>query len=382
MKNVLLIIPDFKGTIASLSFTLYRSFKKIPSIEVYAVVLDAKDGNPYMDDPHVLVLPSSHRSQRFTTRIRRVSQLKKLKRDLGISLSISTLLGATLWNVLTKGNECCIGLFHTKLAQRKATGIIPYFFAWLVYKLVLPKLDVFFAVNQTAKLDLERYFPKSHIELVYNIHDFEHIKGLSHEAICEEKEIFEKPVILYVGSLYMQIKAPDRLIRAFAIARRSIGEDVNLVFVGKDPEGIQPQLLQIARENRCLDHVFFLGQKSNPYKYMKACIMLVSPSRDEGLPGVLIESLSLGKKVVATNSTSGIWEIMECWQEFDKDLSEPYISNYGVISPNKLDDEPFSVQKLAESMVLCYRRAFPNMADFNIDRFAEDSIVREYLKFL
>lgn len=56
--------------------------------------------------------------------------------------------------------------------------------------------------------------------------------------------------------------------------------------------------------------MFFLGFKSNPYKYIANCDLLVLSSLYEGLPNVIIESIAIGTPVVATDCLSGPREIL------------------------------------------------------------------------
>jgi glycosyltransferase involved in cell wall biosynthesis len=59
------------------------------------------------------------------------------------------------------------------------------------------------------------------------------------------------------------------------------------------------------------DHCQLPGFKSNPYNFMANADIFVLPSRWEGLPTVLIEALSLGVPVIATDCPSGPHEILD-----------------------------------------------------------------------
>ncbi|RYF19990.1 MAG: glycosyltransferase, partial [Flavobacteriales bacterium] len=58
------------------------------------------------------------------------------------------------------------------------------------------------------------------------------------------------------------------------------------------------------------DKIIFIGFTDNPYIYMKFADCFVLPSRNEGLPNVVIESLFLGTPVAVTASVPVIRRIV------------------------------------------------------------------------
>lgn len=376
--NILLVIPTNVGTIASISYDLYKGLLKRQGVNVYVVCL-----GPYSDDGFQFdeILKIKEKEGVIGKLHSRFAELKKIKQRYAIDVSISTLLGATYWNVISGVGEKKIGIFHTRLAQMKYGGIIYYFENYVANKVLCSRLDKMIAVNKSAYLDLiHLHGDNKKIELVYNIHDFSKINELSKETISDDGErvIFEHPVILYVGNLYCNVKGTDRLLKAFKKIR-SDNPDCRLVYVGSAPDGSLEKLMSMCADEGLDGYVHFLGRKRNPYKYMKQASMLVSPSRDEGLPGVLIEALSLGLKVVATNSTMGVWEIMECINDYDEDLMKIRRTNYGYICPNKLDDEDFTIKNLALAIEMCMSSRFEKIGAFDKKRFSEEEIIPHYI---
>lgn len=65
--------------------------------------------------------------------------------------------------------------------------------------------------------------------------------------------------------------------------------------------GDQHTIDEIIRNNKVEDYVFFVGAKSNPYPWMKACDFYVQPSRYEGHSVTVREAQILGKPVIITN---------------------------------------------------------------------------------
>lgn len=114
------------------------------------------------------------------------------------------------------------------------------------------------------------------------------------------------PVILAAGRLVHQ-KGFDVLVRAFAILRRA--QPARLVIAGDGPE--LESLRRLAQAEGCADDVEFAGYVADLREPMLRASAFVLPSRWEGLPGVLIESLALGTPVVATDCPGGSREILE-----------------------------------------------------------------------
>jgi glycosyltransferase involved in cell wall biosynthesis len=113
------------------------------------------------------------------------------------------------------------------------------------------------------------------------------------------------PVVLAVGRFVPQ-KDFGVLLEAFAMARRSC--PARLLILG---EGVlRPQLEQQVASLGISDHVSLPGFCANPYPAMAAADVFVLSSRWEGSPGALIEAMSCGTPVVATDCPSGPREIL------------------------------------------------------------------------
>jgi glycosyltransferase involved in cell wall biosynthesis len=116
----------------------------------------------------------------------------------------------------------------------------------------------------------------------------------------------EPPVILSVGSLIRR-KAHGDTISAFARLRRS--RQARLLILGEGEE--RGRLQRLAARLGVGRDVRLPGYVPNPYPYMKRAALLALSSRSEGLPTVLIESMALGTRLVATDCPFGPSEILE-----------------------------------------------------------------------
>ena len=115
----------------------------------------------------------------------------------------------------------------------------------------------------------------------------------------------QPPVVLAVGRLTPQ-KDFATLIRAFADVRRS--RPVRLIILGEGAHRLELETL-VNRLNLESD-ISLPGFVENPYAYMAHAAAFVLSSRWEGLPTVLIEALSCGTRVIATDCPSGPREIL------------------------------------------------------------------------
>lgn len=377
--NILLIISSNEGTIAGCAYQLYRGIlKEAPEHKVYVVCYGKYSENGFNFGSNCFKL-SILRKNKFSSIILRTIILKRIKCKYKINNSISTQVGASVWNVLSSVGEFKTGIFHAILEQAKAASLKRYISFYVVYNTILKFLNKKIGVSQKVVQDINRYIGGG--ELAYNIHDVTLIREKSTLQLPDiHGRLFNYPVILYVGRLYEKIKAPSRLLEAFAIFKSKIQENCQLVYIGPDDNGTMANLNVQAEKLGLRDCVHFIGQTSNPYKYMKRAKFLVSPSRDEGLPGVLIESLLLKVPCVATNSTLGNWEIMQCEKHYNPNLKEIFSTPFGYITPNIIEDETYTIKMLAKGMLVCYYSKDIDFSSFDESRFSSKIIVDKIIR--
>ena len=162
----------------------------------------------------------------------------------------------------------------------------------------ISKFDQWVFVSEEAKKDLEPFYPMvKEAKVINNLIDFDEIKRKAQEKIAEQKE---KNTLLFVGRLEESSKGLFRLLEIMKqYQEQKIERHLWLVGDGPDREKYETY----CQENN-LHNVRFLGMKKNPYAYMQKCDVLMLPSYYEGFPVVILEALSLGKKVVTTIDVS------------------------------------------------------------------------------
>ena len=166
----------------------------------------------------------------------------------------------------------------------------------------------------------------------------------------------EPPVVLAAGRLTAQKDFPT-LIRAFARVRQ--GRKARLLITGEGQErtALETLVAQLGLEQ----DVSMPGFEANPYAYMARASVFVLSSRWEGLPGVLIEALSCGAPLVATDCPSGPREILKEGQ-------------YGHLVP--IGD----VAAMAEGIELALAGKIPRPPRESWRPFELDTVVNQYVQ--
>ncbi|PNZ30332.1 teichoic acid biosynthesis protein [Staphylococcus rostri] len=93
-------------------------------------------------------------------------------------------------------------------------------------------------------------------------------------------------------------KGFDILIKGFKdVARQN--PNAKLYILGEGP--LRKELQNLIRSLKLDNHVYLVGQKSNPFNIMKQCDLFVLSSHYEGQSMVLLEAMTIGTKVLASD---------------------------------------------------------------------------------
>lgn len=153
---------------------------------------------------------------------------------------------------------------------------------------------------------------------IYNLHEpfqiplgkFDYVNNIQHpDAVrsqathafepARDASLFsgDSTVFITIGRLSAE-KDQEKLIRAFADVYKA-NPAIKLLIIGDGP--LRYELQAIISELGLKSSVHLLGQKRNPYPYLKQADCFVLPSNYEGQPVVLYEALILGKPIIATD---------------------------------------------------------------------------------
>jgi N-acetylgalactosamine-N,N'-diacetylbacillosaminyl-diphospho-undecaprenol 4-alpha-N-acetylgalactosaminyltransferase len=252
---------------------------------------------------------------------RSMLEVRKLFGQVQPDVTMSFLTRANFANVLNARCPCIISERANTSAHfgNDAKGAISRAMVRTLY----PRATKVIGVSEGVADDLRVAFgvPTEKLVTIANPVDGDVIRARGAEIAAVE---VEAPYIMAAGRL-VPSKGFDMLIRAYAAAK--VGP--KLVIAG---EGfMRDELIKLARECGAADRVVFPGFVANPYPLMRGAELFVLSSSSEGFPNALVEAMTLGVPVIATNSASGPSEILaEAPRASIADLT---FAAHGVLTP-------------------------------------------------
>ena len=112
--------------------------------------------------------------------------------------------------------------------------------------------------------------------------------------------------ILSVGRIEHQ-KGFDILLESISLIPSEYNFTISIIGEGSMLDSLKLRADKMGISNK----LNWLGSKSNPYPYYLNFDLLVFPSRHEGFPNVLLESMVIGIPVISTNCLTGPNELLE-----------------------------------------------------------------------
>ncbi|UOB17078.1 glycosyltransferase [Abyssalbus ytuae] len=339
MKNILLIIPyGSVGGMERLALTFYNHYKKqgykVKTVKLIKLKSDIINfGN---DEYHLSKkdLSSFNVVNRFLFYLNSPLRIRRIIKKERFTHSISFGDMANIFSSLTCTKEFKIGSIHSFKSIELVSNSYFHKLTKLGYKTTYKNFDKVVCISKAIKEDLLEKcgfkFPEK-LEVIYNPHDIEKIESLSNEPLknTHEEELFSKKSVLFIGRLSLE-KSPWHLIKAFHDVVYS--HDANLIFIGDGDKMVSEHINKLIIQYNLKDRVFFLGRKSNPFKYLKKADVLALSSHYEGTPNVIVEAIAVGTPVVASYCTDGIIELMSLTKHIVKD--ENVIVEAGIVTPN------------------------------------------------
>lgn len=320
MKKLLLIVPSLhQGGLEKVCAATARLMQ--PYFDVRIAIFDSRNvaydikGIPVSD----LRLPSRPgKIAKVINVLRRGSRLSRLKKEEQIDIAYSFGPTANLANLASGGrSEKWLGIrSYMDMGNPKQI------------RLFCKCADRVICCSETICREVQAKYRCEKAVTLQNPFDMQEVKALSGQ---EEAELpwNEGRILISMGREDV-VKGFWHLIKAFALVHGKL-PDTKLMIIGK---GEFTAYRELAGKLGIDDAVYFTGLRKNPYPYLKKGSLYVLTSYYEGFPNAMVEAMSMGLPVIATDCMTGPREILE--------------DRYGILIPNMSPEEDFDPENIAE----------------------------------
>lgn len=203
-----------------------------------------------------------------------------------------TLLASSLSNVLKIASVRGILKNNYALKLGRVFSKIPLF----IEMKALQRMDHVFSMTKkmTEWLVAERINPEK-ISIINNFIDVRSVIS----SVENETFHYDNSINIGVFCIFYRIKRIDIALKAIAEVIHKYKQQLTLHLVGDGPERTYLEKLSI--DLNIKNHVIFHGFLTNPLPVMNNMDLVLLTSESEGVPRCLIEAISLGKTVVASD---------------------------------------------------------------------------------
>ena len=311
MKKLLLIVPSLhQGGLEKVCAATARLLQ--PYFDVQIAIFDSRSiaydikGIPVVD----LRLPSRPGViAKVINVLRRGMRLRKLKKKEQIDIAYSFGPTANLANIASGGRaKMWLGI-RSYMDMGNPRQI----------RLFCRCADMVVCCSETICREVQEQYRCGKAVTLQNPFDIKEVKMLSGR---EEAELpWKEGRILISMGREDSVKGFWHLLKSFALVHEKL-PDTRLMIIGK---GEFEPYKELAEKLGVNEDVFFTGLKKNPYPYLKKGTLYVLTSYYEGFPNAMVEAMSMGLPVIATDCKTGPREILE--------------DRYGILIPN-MEPEP------------------------------------------
>ena len=239
---------------------------------------------------------------------------RRFKIIISLFLLIKHYFNNPKFTVLSfKGNlYCCLickilGIKVILRSNASITGWSKGFIKYFLYKNISKMADKIIVNSLEFKSEYKKKF-NIRTHCIYNpLNKNEIIKNSKKKIIFS---FFKKDTANFVsiGRLVDQ-KNQITILKSFKQLKEKTNYKFKLLIIGN---GINKNLLnEFIKKNNLNPHIKIISFKKNPYPYLKKSKVLILSSLFEGLPNVLLESLTLKKFIISSDCPTGPKEILD-----------------------------------------------------------------------
>jgi len=301
--KLLMILPYLKagGTERQASYISNYLSKKAHQVDIISI--ENESSFEYLFNNSITYLNSKNSPfYLFKNIFLIINKIKSLKTDVIISRAWNSNFISIIVSIITRKP---VVVFLSGSIDLSSSSYIKR----LIQSFLINKAAKIISVSEMSKKNCMKWLnvPEEKIKVIYNGVDADSLNQLANEPVDIPDALNQDSFkIVFVGRLIHR-KGLDVLLNAIAKMNGN-RNNITLSIIGSGPE--QEKYQQQAGTLNIHNKVFFLGEKSNPFPYIKYGDLFVMPSRSEGFPNVLLEAMALKKPVIASDCESGPSEIL------------------------------------------------------------------------
>lgn len=228
-----------------------------------------------------------HTSKPFDWKL--LAQLKTIKKDEKIKILHSHGIKAALYGTLIrKGINNFLITHHGNTSHTLKVRI----YEWIELK-CLKRCDQVISVSNAMTEKLNAHISNEKLTTITNLLSMEIQDYVSPKKDCVS--------FLYFGRL-----SPEKGLQDFLVALRNVQTPIELIILGT---GNQELELKKYSQNLHQHHIQFMGFQNDVKTFLHKTNAVILPSHREGLPMTLIETVSTGVPILASN-VGGIPELV------------------------------------------------------------------------
>ena len=309
-KKALIILPtNTLGGAEKVIWSYFNNFKS-SKISLKLLIINNKDNSDKLENRNVTNLNYS----RFIYSIPKV--LNIIKND-NINIVISTFPNISAILLILKYFKIIdfkIIVRQPNIIENSLRGSLKLQILKNIYKFFIKFTDAVIVTSEFMKEEILKY--KVNKEKVFLLRNPINIKQ-TRKGIKPIRLGKDKLKLIFVGRLVYQ-KGIDRVLHLLAV-----NKNIEFIVIGEG--NFKIDLLKKVKRLNIEDKVKFLGKILKPYGLVAGADYFILPSRWEGLPNCVLESLALGTPVLSTKQIYSL-------SDFKKNISNRSIILFNSIS--------------------------------------------------
>jgi len=403
-KKVAIVVADLHyGGVARIVAETVKRLSTLEKFELNVIVYDDSPINfafsPVVKVHRVNVPLIAHfgktRKEVMLRKLRRLLllpfgllRLRRLLQAVNPDIIVSHGLILNIFCLLLKGKNKLIVVDHAHPADDLSKKPLSRYTLIGISRWLYRKADKLVAISRL----IEDYYlnglglGREKVVYIPNCVDFERVRALALEDVEPDlRNLFTGgPVVISAGR-FTRPKGQWHLVRAFKRVKEKV-QNAKLLLIGTGE--LKEALVKLTQEAGIGEAVVFLGWQENPFKYIARASIFAFPSLWEGFPLALLEALTCGVPVIASDIPPLREILSPSLSTVDAILKQVEHAEYGVLVPRfdgvwRAGWEELSPEELAlaeaiisllseEEKRLYYSRKGPERAgEFSVERIVK-----------